>query len=146
MDSALVHLAEHLCKRGERLLTIESCSGGALAARCTAQPGASEWFFGGLIPYAVAAKKMWLHPTLEVDPCSLLCAHALAEKGLTSHPVDWCIAVVGYASSPHRAHYAIVSQRRCWSATFSQPLARTTFIATLCQQIIDDAVHCIVCK
>jgi nicotinamide-nucleotide amidase len=41
---------------GATLATAESCTGGLLAARITDVPGSSEYFLGGLVVYANAAK------------------------------------------------------------------------------------------
>ena len=52
--SGLVITRLHLC--GERLATVESCTGGFTAAALTAVPGASRVFWGGSIPYCIPAK------------------------------------------------------------------------------------------
>ncbi|MBW1877364.1 MAG: competence/damage-inducible protein A [Deltaproteobacteria bacterium] len=45
-----------LAERGETLAAAESCTGGLLAAMCTAVPGASAWFLQGVVSYANDAK------------------------------------------------------------------------------------------
>jgi nicotinamide-nucleotide amidase len=45
-----------LTARGETLAVAESCTGGRLAAACTAHSGASEWFVEGIVSYANQAK------------------------------------------------------------------------------------------
>ncbi|HHO50573.1 MAG TPA: competence/damage-inducible protein A [Deltaproteobacteria bacterium] len=45
-----------IAARGHTLSTAESCTGGRIAAACTAIPGASAWFTEGVITYANAAK------------------------------------------------------------------------------------------
>jgi len=42
------------------LATAESCTGGLLGHRITETPGSSEYYLGGFISYAYAAKKQWL--------------------------------------------------------------------------------------
>lgn len=39
------------------LATAESCTGGSIAAAVTAEPGASEWFMGGVVSYANSVKQ-----------------------------------------------------------------------------------------
>lgn len=38
------------------LASAESCTGGAFSAACTALPGSSAWYLGGVVAYANAAK------------------------------------------------------------------------------------------
>lgn len=56
-SAPLVHdLAAALLPRRLRLATAESCTGGLIAACCTALPGSSEWFDRGVVTYSNAAK------------------------------------------------------------------------------------------
>ena len=48
--------AQILRQRAWRLGTAESCTGGLIAGACTAVPGSSDWFEGGIISYSNAAK------------------------------------------------------------------------------------------
>jgi nicotinamide-nucleotide amidase len=68
--------------RGCRLSTAESCTGGMVAAACTAHAGASAWFEQGLVTYSNAAKTR----LLGVSP-QLLDAH-----GAVSEPVVQAMA------------------------------------------------------
>ena len=45
-----------LSGRGETLAVAESCTGGRIAAMCTAIPGSSAWFLEGVVTYANEAK------------------------------------------------------------------------------------------
>lgn len=47
----LGEIAEELTRRHEWLSVAESCTGGLIAATCTAIPGSSTWFLGGVISY-----------------------------------------------------------------------------------------------
>lgn len=53
-------LAELLSARGETMATAESCTGGMIAAALTALPGASAWFFGGIVSYDNSIKTKFL--------------------------------------------------------------------------------------
>jgi PncC family amidohydrolase len=53
MDKLIV---EPLQKRGMRLVTAESCTGGALAARFAVMKGAGDVFAGGIVAYQKATK------------------------------------------------------------------------------------------
>ena len=49
-------LAQALRARGWRLATAESCTGGLMAAACTALAGSSDWFERGFVTYSNEAK------------------------------------------------------------------------------------------
>jgi nicotinamide-nucleotide amidase len=61
-----------LVERSWHLATAESFTGGLLASRVVAVPGASNWFAGGLVPYASEVK----HSLLGVDPSDVVSAAA----------------------------------------------------------------------
>jgi nicotinamide-nucleotide amidase len=102
MNEHLVEtLAEGLKRRGWRLATAESCTGGLLAAACTSVAGSSDWFERGFVTYSNAAKT----ELLGVD-AALIAAHgavseevarALAAGALASAPVQLAAAVTGIA-------------------------------------------------
>ncbi len=69
--------------QGRRLGLAESCSGGMLAARITAVPGASEYFMGSVVSYSNEAKA----ELLGVDP------ELIAAKGAVSPEVAEAMAI-----------------------------------------------------
>jgi nicotinamide-nucleotide amidase len=94
-------LAETLRARGLRLATAESCTGGLIAAACTAIAGSSDWFECGIVSYSNAAKT----ELLGVD-AALIDAHgavsepvvrAMAEGALARSLADVVLAVTGIA-------------------------------------------------
>jgi PncC family amidohydrolase len=56
--------------RGLTVATAESCTGGAVSAAITANPGSSGYFRGGIVAYGNDAKR-----TLLAVPASVLAAH-----------------------------------------------------------------------
>ncbi|MDH5540314.1 MAG: CinA family protein [Rhizobacter sp.] len=68
--------------RNARLATAESCTGGMIAAACTAVPGSSDWFERGFVTYSNEAK------------CEMLGVNAglIAQHGAVSAPVACAMA------------------------------------------------------
>ena len=96
----LDELAAELKRLNIKLCTVESCTGGGIAAKCTDLPGSSSWFLGGFVTYANSMK---LH--LGVKQTSLdkhgavseQVAIEMAKAGLSASGADWSIAVTGVA-------------------------------------------------
>lgn len=100
-EPAVAALAEALRARGWRIATAESCTGGLIAAACTALAGSSDWFERGVVTYSNAAKT----ELLGVD-AALIAAHgavsepvarAMCEGALAKAPVQLAVAVTGIA-------------------------------------------------
>ena len=93
-------LAE-LIQRGETLAVAESMTGGLLASRLTAIPGASAAFLGGATVYSVAAKAalLGLDPDWlgRVGTVSEACATALAEAVRQCLHSTWSLGICGNA-------------------------------------------------
>ena len=101
LDAEVLALGDALRRRGWRLASAESCTGGLIAATCTAVPGSSDWFERGFISYSNAAKS----EMLGVD-AGLIAAHgavseavvrAMAEAAVQRAGVDLGVAVTGIA-------------------------------------------------
>ncbi|CAD5373159.1 Competence/damage-inducible protein CinA [Rubrivivax sp. A210] len=100
-EPAVARLAEALLARGWRIATAESCTGGLIAAACTARAGSSDWFERGFVTYSNAAKT----ELLGVD-AALIAAHgavseevaqAMVGGALQRAPVQLAVAVTGIA-------------------------------------------------
>jgi nicotinamide-nucleotide amidase len=92
---------DQLRARKARLAIAESCTGGLLAGRVTAVPGASDVFVGGVVAYDDHVKTHWL-----AVPAALLQTHgavseevvrAMAEGAQGHFAVDAALAVTGIA-------------------------------------------------
>jgi nicotinamide-nucleotide amidase len=101
VEPQVIELGERLRRRGWRLATAESCTGGLLAAACTSVAGSSDWFERGFVSYSNTAKIELLGV-----PAALIAAHgavsepvarALAEGALRAAPVQLAAAVTGIA-------------------------------------------------
>lgn len=91
-----------LCgRRGLKLATAESCTGGLIAAALTATPGSSRVFERGYITYSNAAKTTDLAvPTALIDEKGAVSgevARAMAEGAVKAARVDLALAVTGVA-------------------------------------------------
>ncbi len=100
-EPAVAALADALLARRWRMATAESCTGGLIAAACTARAGSSDWFERGFVSYSNAAKT----ELLGVD-AALIAAHgavseavarAMAQGALQHAPVQLAVAVTGIA-------------------------------------------------
>jgi len=94
-------LAAALRARGWRLATAESCTGGLIAAACTAMAGSSDWFERGFVTYSNEAKT-----ELIGVPAALIAQHgavseavarAMAEGALRHSRAEVAVAVTGIA-------------------------------------------------
>jgi nicotinamide-nucleotide amidase len=100
-EPAVLALSQALRQRHWRMATAESCTGGLIAAACTAVAGSSDWFERGFVTYSNDAKMQMLG----VD-AALIDAHgavsepvaeALAQGALVRAGVDLSVAVTGIA-------------------------------------------------
>ena len=100
-EPAVLALADALRARAWRMATAESCTGGLIAAACTAVAGSSDWFDRGFVTYSNAAKAAMLGvPDALIDAhgaVSEAVALAMAEGALAQAPVDLAVAVTGIA-------------------------------------------------
>ncbi len=94
-------VGEVLKRSRQTLALAESCTGGLLGEMITDVPGASEYFLGGVVAYANAAKGELLGvPDALLDRCGAVSepvAAAMAEGAGRKFAADWAIAVTGIA-------------------------------------------------
>ncbi|MCY7315711.1 MAG: CinA family protein [Rubrivivax sp.] len=94
-------LASALRRRAWRLATAESCTGGLVAAACTALPGSSDWFERGFVTYTNEAKTQLLGVDAalfaQVGAVSEKVARAMVAGALQHAPVQLALAVTGIA-------------------------------------------------
>jgi nicotinamide-nucleotide amidase len=101
LSPLLESIAALLRRRGERLATAESCTGGLIAAACTSLAGSSDWFERGFVTYSNEAKV----ELLGVDAAAIarhgavseVVARAMAEGARLRARVAWSLAVTGVA-------------------------------------------------
>jgi nicotinamide-nucleotide amidase len=97
----VLQLGDALRARGWRMATAESCTGGLIAASCTAQSGSSDWFERGFVTYSNAAKTEQLGVAADViarlGAVSEATALAMVHGALQRAPVQLAVAVTGIA-------------------------------------------------
>ena len=100
-EAAVLALAEALRKQGLKIVTAESCTGGLIAAACTAVAGSSDWFERGFVTYSNEAKTELLGVDAAlieaVGAVSEAVARAMAEGALAHSRAQLAVAVTGIA-------------------------------------------------
>jgi nicotinamide-nucleotide amidase len=100
-EAAVLQLADALRARGWRMAAAESCTGGLIAAACTAVAGSSDWFERGFVTYSNEAKAelLGVAPALIAAQGAVSEAVALAmvKGALNRAPVQLAVAVTGIA-------------------------------------------------
>lgn len=96
-DAVVQALSGALQARAWRLTCAESCTGGLIAAACTAQAGSSLWFDRGYVTYSNEAK-------IEMLGVS---AKLIEEQGAVSEAVVRAMAQGALAASHAQAHASI---------------------------------------
>lgn len=100
-DDPVTALGDALRARAWRIATAESCTGGLIAAACTAVAGSSDWFERGIVSYSNAAKTELLGVDAALiraqGAVSEAVARAMAAGMLARAPVQLAVAVTGIA-------------------------------------------------
>ena len=96
-EPLVLALAEVMRQRRLMLATAESCTGGLIAAACTAVAGSSDWFERGFVTYSNEAKS----ESLGVD------ARAIAAHGAVSEAVAVAMAEGALAHSRAQISVAV---------------------------------------
>ena len=100
-EAQVRELGDALRARGLLLASAESCTGGLIAAACTALAGSSDWFDAGFVTYSNAAKSAQLGvPAALIDAHGAVSdevARAMAEGALARSQAGVVVAVTGIA-------------------------------------------------
>jgi nicotinamide-nucleotide amidase len=101
IEAEVLALGEALRRRGWRLATAESCTGGLIAAACTSVAGSSDWFERGFVSYSNAAKTELLGVEAVLierhGAVSEEVAGAMARGAIDRARVELAVAVTGIA-------------------------------------------------
>ena len=97
----VVELSKLLLQRELRIATVESCTGGGIAALLTDLPGSSQWFERGFVTYSNQAKMEMVGvdaTTLEMHGAvSEAVALEMAAGGVAHSRAECALAVTGIA-------------------------------------------------
>ena len=100
-EPVVLQLAAALRRKGWQVVAAESCTGGLIAAACTAVAGSSDWLEGGLVSYSNDAKTRWLGvPAALIEQhgaVSEAVALAMARGALSGSQAQLSVAVTGIA-------------------------------------------------
>jgi nicotinamide-nucleotide amidase len=100
-EPAVLALASALRARGWKIVAAESCTGGLIAAACTAIAGSSDWFERGFVTYSNEAKAELLGvPVALIEAhgaVSAEVARAMADGALLHSHAQLAVAVTGIA-------------------------------------------------
>jgi nicotinamide-nucleotide amidase len=100
-EPAVLALAQALRARGRKIATAESCTGGLIAAACTAVAGSSDWFERGFVTYSNEAKAESLGVPMTLieahGAVSAEVARAMADGALAHSHATLAVAVTGIA-------------------------------------------------
>lgn len=101
LDSLAVRVAESLKRRGEKLVTAESCTGGWVAQVVTSVAGSSDWFERGFVTYSNDAKQELLGVLAETlkrsGAVSEGTAREMARGALANSKATIALAITGVA-------------------------------------------------
>ncbi|MBX3643271.1 MAG: CinA family protein [Rubrivivax sp.] len=101
VEADVLALGDALRRRGWHMATAESCTGGLIAAACTAVAGSSDWFERGFVTYSNAAKTEMLGVdaalVVSQGAVSEAVARAMAVGALQRAGVELAVAVTGIA-------------------------------------------------
>lgn len=124
-------LGKHLTEQGRTIATAESCTGGLLASRFTANAGASQYFKGSVVTYSKETKMQLLNiPEALIDAHSVVSkevAEAMALNALKLFKTDFAISTTGNAGPTKdqtqedlgAVHIAIANRDGVFSEKFS---------------------------
>lgn len=98
---SIAELSEALLRRGERIATVESCTGGSVAALFTDLAGSSRWFDRGFVSYSNASKIEMVGVKAETlaqyGAVSEAVAGEMAQGGVKFSDAGCALAITGVA-------------------------------------------------
>lgn len=124
-------LAGLLLRQGWFLTTAESCTGGLIAARCTALAGSSHWFERGFVTYSNAAKS----ELLGVD------AALIAQHGAVSEAVVRAMALGALARAHAQVAIAVTGVAGPAGGSLEKPVGTVWLAWALPTGVISELKH-----
>ena len=101
INQLVQQLSDLLKKRGWKIATVESCTGGMISELITQMAGSSEWFERGFVTYSNEAKQELVGVSSESlrdhGAVSSVVAREMAIGGVQSSRADLAVSVTGVA-------------------------------------------------
>ena len=147
--------AEELKRHGKTLCTAESCTGGAIASRLTAMPGASAYYKGGMVTYSNAWKEQLLHVPEETirqhGAVSEETVREMVTRVRENGGSDYAVATTGIAGpdggTPEKpvgtVWIGIASERECITRLLHLSDQRAQIIERTCNQVFSELIKLI---
>ena len=149
-EPAVLALAQALRGSGLKLVTAESCTGGLIAAACTAVAGSSDWFERGFVTYSNEAKAEQLGVDAALiathGAVSAEVARSMADGALAHSRAGLAVAVTGVAgptgATPGKPVGTVwVAVARRGGATQTERLALQGDRASIREQTVHQALQ-----
>lgn len=150
-------LGEILLEKKMTISTAESCTGGELAKLIVSNPGSSNYFLGGIIPYATEKKVELLQVSRKtIEDCSVVSeevAHEMAEGCQQLFRTDIALSTTGVAGPGKgedgneigTVYYTIkINEETVTKKLYLPHLERGDFSNFVSQKIIQDLVEVLV--
>lgn len=158
-----IGLRDQLASAQLRLVLVESCTAGRVAACLGLLAGISQWLCGSLVVYRSASKSAWLGVPQDLledplqGPVSAAASSWLATAALDQTPeADLCIAITGdvgpgappatdgwiflaAARRPARQQEVLTPQQQMLAAALEQPLAPVCLVKEWQQRLANPA-------
>ncbi len=138
-------IAQQLTYQRQTLATVESCTGGKIAAMFTEIPGASAYFKGSLVPYSSRVKEEVLGVSEDLikehSVVSELVVKAMATRAQQLFKVDYVVATTGNAGPTKGDSDAEIGTVFVAIATPQKVITQEFHLGKLREKVVNKAIY-----